>query len=117
MRNDEIPLLVLHGALSAIPYAIQQSMPEVPMDITVQWRNSTHLTVLVETYGRWVERVVAQLNHGVMPDEYDYRFKAVGHPTGFEPGDYVTVSGMMALSHVPPEEAKLARWRKLESAS
>jgi hypothetical protein len=116
MKNSEIPMLAIHGALSSLSFAIKQALPEVPVDITIQWRNGTYLTVLIETYGRWVERVKAQLAHGVMPDGFDYRFTCIGHPTGYGPSDYVTISASVATSHVPPEDAKLERWRKIEEA-
>lgn len=98
-RPAEITMMQVHGALGNLVHAVTEELPR-PCQVEAVWRPGTYLSVEVECYGRDVERVAAQLSHGIVWGHYDFRFRGVSRPTNFEPSDWVGVSASVDLSHV-----------------
>lgn len=99
----QVPLITLHGELSKLHHAVNLLFEDLYVDITIQWRNGTYLTVNVECREKDKQKVVDRLNHGALTGEYDYRF-STGYPTGnIDPDDWVVVTGYVDLHHPRPE--------------
>lgn len=97
--RPEIPLITIHSELSKLHHAVKLLLDDLYVDITLQWRNGTYLTVEVECREKDKQTVVDRLNHGAVMGEYDYRF-TTGYPTGdTHPQTWVTVTGYVDLHH------------------
>lgn len=95
----KIPLLTLHSELSKLYHAVAILLEDMYVDITIQWRNGTYLSVNVECWEKDKQKVIDRLNHGALAGEYDYRF-SVSYPTGItDPYQWVVVSGNVNLHH------------------
>lgn len=114
MKNQDIPLLCLHGALSHLSFAVKQTFEDIDVGVIIQWREGTYLKVIVETRGRHVQRIVDQLVAGIFYKEYDYRFHMVCRPTHYQPYDFIDVSAQVQLSGYPSEERKSTNWNKMK---
>lgn len=89
-----------HGKLSELSFAVKLALEPLPVDITIEWRNGTHLTVKVECYERHKQMVVDRLKHGALHGKYDYRFKSISYLTmPAHPWDWTIVTAWPDMEH------------------
>lgn len=81
-----VPLSDVHSELSCLLFATQEGLKDLGVSVKIEYNQYTYLDVLVEVWGtrdmvKRVQAVVDRLNHGILWDGYDYRFRGVSHLT------------------------------------
>lgn len=99
MKRDQISLLDVHCVLSALSFAVKETLSPLWVDVKVQWREGTYLSVEVECRARNKQEVIDRLAHGALVGKYDYRFR-LSYPTmPTEPDDWLTVTAYPDMHH------------------
>jgi hypothetical protein len=95
----------VHGALSHLVFATGKAMEPFAVDVRVEWRDHTYLTLYIECRAGRAQAVIDRLRHGFLHGPYDYRFSMIGWPGAENVAklhplyDYVTVSAQPDLCH------------------
>ena len=99
MARHRVSLFDVHGSLSALCYAIQKALDPIICEVTAEWRNSTYLSVRIECYSKRKQLVIDRLMHGVLVEDYDYRFKLAYSTMKEEPDDWIFITAYPDIHH------------------
>jgi hypothetical protein len=87
LRNP-VSLGDVHSELSCLLHAVQTGLKDLGVTVEINYNQNTYLDVVVDIWNvadpkknrLKIEAVVARLQHGILHDEYDYRFRGICHP-------------------------------------
>jgi hypothetical protein len=107
-----IHLSEVHSELSCILYAVQTGLKDLGVTVHIDYNQYTYLGVRIELWPRssaeetrkQITAIVARLQHGILHDEYDYRFNAVAYPpldSDLRGWDHYEISATLDMQHWP----------------
>lgn len=80
----EIPLSHVHTLFSGLLVAAKHAIPQA-LGLRVIYDNHTYLQLKVMTRSSQVEIISAILMHGLLHEDYDFRFSGTSYPSYAEP--------------------------------
>jgi hypothetical protein len=90
-RSHDIPMLSIHGALSALLHAVHLELEGLSHHCWISYHQGTYLAVEVETTLRDRQAVHDRLARGAIQEDYDYRFSGITwQPTSAETRQFLT---------------------------
>jgi hypothetical protein len=99
-RKPTTPLIEVHSALASLLYACNEELRDLGGFCELRYTSGIYLTLEVEcSSNKAADAIVARLCHGVLWGEYDYRFKGVCKPLGYEDGQRRTINASVDLHH------------------
>ena len=108
MSEPKASLMDVHSSLSHLVFATRKTFEPLNLLVRIEWTELTHLCVKVECKERDKRMVVDCLKHGVLVDDYDYRFSSVSFQTDrIDPNDWTEVRAYPNLSHVTKQKGSL----------
>jgi hypothetical protein len=70
----------VHSELSCLIHAAMLAFEDCGGYPTIQYRNRTYLTLVVEVWSKKdAQKVIDRLHHGLLHGPYDYRFRGICH--------------------------------------
>lgn len=99
MVRHRVSLFDVHGSLSALVFAVNKALDPIMCEVTAQWKNGTYLSITVEVRAKHKQLVIDRLSHGVLVDDYDYRFSLSYATMPEEPDDWIFITAYPDMHH------------------
>jgi len=96
-----VSMMDIHGALSTLLFAVNEEI-EPWGQVSVTYDNSLYLQLVIETRAKHMQRISDILMHGVLWGPFNYRFRLVSMPQGYEPDAWVTMGAKIDMHYSRP---------------